>query len=73
MTWIPGGQFWMGAAEAHMTDANPWHRVYVDGYWMDKTEVTNEQFDSFVKAAGYVTVAERKPRPEDYPQEVQRD
>jgi formylglycine-generating enzyme required for sulfatase activity len=68
MTWIPGGQFWMGTQEAHMPDARPWHRVYVDGYWMDTTEVTNEQFATFVKATGYVTVAERKPRAEDYPQ-----
>jgi formylglycine-generating enzyme len=67
MTWIPGGQFWMGATEDHMADARPWHRVYVDGYWMDKTDVTNEQFARFVKATGYVTVAERKPRAEDYP------
>ncbi len=67
MTWIPGGQFWMGTADERMADARPWHRVYVDGYWMDKTEVTNEQFARFVKATGYVTVAERKPRAEDYP------
>src|SRR5579864_1341943 len=67
MTWIPGGQFWMGTTDDHMADARPWHRVYVDGYWMDKTEVTNEQFARFVKATSYVTVAERKPRPEDYP------
>jgi formylglycine-generating enzyme required for sulfatase activity len=67
MTWIPGGQFWMGTDEDHMADARPWHRVYVDGYWMDKTEVTNEQFASFVKATGYTTIAERKPRAEDYP------
>ena len=51
-----------------MTDARPWHRVYVDGYWIDKTEVTNEEFARFVKAMGYVTVAERKPRAEDYPE-----
>jgi sulfatase modifying factor 1 len=67
MTWIPGGQFWMGTADDHMADARPWHRVYVDGYWIDKTEVTNEQFARFVKATGYVTIAERKPRVEDYP------
>jgi formylglycine-generating enzyme required for sulfatase activity len=67
MTWIPGGQFWMGTQENQLPDAKPWHRVYVDGYWMDKTEVTNEQFSNFVKATGYVTVAERKPRQEDYP------
>ena len=68
MIWIPGGQFWMGSTEERMTDTRPWHRVYVDGYWMDKTEVTNEEFARFVKSTGYVTIAERKPRREDYPQ-----
>jgi sulfatase modifying factor 1 len=50
-----------------MDDARPVHRVYVDGFWMDATEVTNEAFAEFVAATQYVTVAERKPRPEDYP------
>ena len=49
------------------TDSRPIHRVYVDGFWMDATEVTNEQFAAFVKATGYVTVAERKPKAEDFP------
>lgn len=48
-------------------DSRPIHRVYVDGFWMDKTEVTNAQFAAFVKATGYVTVAERTPRAEDFP------
>jgi formylglycine-generating enzyme required for sulfatase activity len=65
MVWIPGGEFWMGADE--FPDAQPWHRVSVDGFWMDRTEVTNEQFGRFVKTTGYVTVAERAPRPEDFP------
>jgi len=65
MLWIPGGEFWMGADE--FPDAKPWHRVSVDGFWMDKTEVTNEQFSKFVKATKYVTVAERVPRAEDFP------
>jgi formylglycine-generating enzyme required for sulfatase activity len=39
----------------------------VDGFWMDRTEVTNEQFARFVKATGYVTVAEQTPRAEDFP------
>jgi formylglycine-generating enzyme required for sulfatase activity len=65
--WIPGGQFWLGTADQRMADARPWHRVYVDSYWMDTTEVTNEQFAKFVKATRYVTVAERKPRAKDYP------
>jgi sulfatase modifying factor 1 len=76
MLWIPGGEFSMGAADmAGMnnvgmeatTDSRPVHRVYVDGFYMDKTDVTNVQFAKFVKATGYVTVAERKPRAEDFP------
>jgi formylglycine-generating enzyme required for sulfatase activity len=65
MVWIPGGEFWMGAEE--FPDAQPWHRVSVDGFWMDKTEVTNGQFAKFVKATKYVTLAERAPRAEDFP------
>ena len=76
MVWIPGGEFSMGAAvpsdgnEVGMQaalDSRPIHRVYVDGFWMDKTDVTNEEFARFVKATGYKTVAERKPRAEDFP------
>src|SRR5204863_71547 len=67
MTWIPGGQFSMGTEEAGFSDTRPIHRVKVDGFWMDKTEVTNAQFDKFVRATGYITHAERKPKPEDYP------
>ena len=48
-------------------DAQPIHRVHVDGFWMDATEVTNEQFEAFVKATGYVTVAERVPTKEEFP------
>src|SRR5438876_2820602 len=49
------------------TDARPIHRVYVDGFYTDKTDVTNAQFSTFVRATGYVTVAERTPRAEDFP------
>jgi formylglycine-generating enzyme required for sulfatase activity len=48
-------------------DSRPFHRVYVDGFWMDATEVTNAQFAKFVQATKYVTVAERVPRAEDFP------
>jgi formylglycine-generating enzyme len=76
MAWIPGGEFSMGIEDPRghpeggmqsMDDARPIHRVYVDGFWMDRTDVTNAEFARFVKATGYVTVAERKPRAEDYP------
>jgi formylglycine-generating enzyme required for sulfatase activity len=50
-----------------MSDARPIHRVSVEGFWMDGTEVTNEQFARFVKATGYVTVAETKPTREEFP------
>jgi sulfatase modifying factor 1 len=61
MVWIPGGTFWMGSKE--FDDALPVHKVLVDGFWMDKTEVTNAQYATFVKATGYVTVVERTPEP----------
>lgn len=76
MVWIPGGEFSMGANDPPdmdevgmkaTADARPIHRVYVDGFLMDKTDVTNAEFARFVKATGYVTVAERKPRAQDYP------
>jgi formylglycine-generating enzyme required for sulfatase activity len=34
-------------------DAEPIHRVRVDGLWIDETVVTNEQFAKFVAATGY--------------------
>lgn len=58
--------FYCGGHEP-MSDARPIHRVYVDGFWMDKTDVTNEQFAKFVAATGYVTIAEQKPKAEDFP------
>jgi formylglycine-generating enzyme len=67
MVWIPGGEFSMGCEDPEMRDARPFHRVAVDGYWMDQTEVTNEEFARFVKATGYVTVAERKPDAKNFP------
>jgi formylglycine-generating enzyme required for sulfatase activity len=48
-------------------DSRPVHRTYVDGFWMDRTEVTNRQFAKFVKSTGYVTVAERTPTAKDFP------
>ncbi|MGV3753895.1 MAG: formylglycine-generating enzyme family protein [Verrucomicrobiota bacterium] len=66
MVWIAGGKFHMGS-EAGQTDEKPVRQISVDGFWMDKTEVTNDEFEKFVKATGYVTIAERKPDPKDFP------
>jgi formylglycine-generating enzyme len=67
MVRIPGGTFWMGCDACDMPDAAPAHQVSVDAFWMDKTPITNAQFEKFVKATGYKTVAERKPDPKDFP------
>ena len=39
----------------------------VDGFWMQRHQVTNAQYAAFVDATGYVTVAERPPNAADYP------
>jgi formylglycine-generating enzyme required for sulfatase activity len=76
MVWIPGGEFYMGIDEDipggngvqdYYADARHVHKIYVDGFWMDKTEVTNEAFAKFVAATGYQTVAEKQPDPKQFP------
>jgi len=76
MVWIPGGEFSMGAADPPdmdmvgmraTADSRPIHRVYVDGFFMDKTDVSNAQFAEFVKATGYVTIAEKTPTQAEFP------
>lgn len=57
MVWIPAGRFDMG--DSKYPEEMPVQEVTVEGFWMDKTEVSNTDFAAFVKATGYVTVAER--------------
>jgi formylglycine-generating enzyme required for sulfatase activity len=66
MAWIPGGTFRMGS-DKHYADERPVHEVSVDGFWMDRTTVTNAQFRRFAEETGYITFAERPPNPADYP------
>ncbi|HXJ88409.1 MAG TPA: formylglycine-generating enzyme family protein [Candidatus Binatia bacterium] len=66
MVWIAGGTFRMGS-DHHYAEEKPAHSVSVDGFWIDKHEVTNEQFTRFIEATNYVTSAERPPNPKDYP------
>lgn len=66
MIWIPGGIFTMGS-DHHYREEAPAHPVSVDGFWIDRIQVTNIKFRRFVRATGYVTVAERIPAIEDYP------
>ena len=62
MVRIPGGTFRMGSND-HYPEEAPVHRVTVDGFWIDRTPVTNRQFKQFVRATGHVTTAEVPPDP----------
>ena len=67
MVHIPAGTFWMGSDDPRFPDAGPVHQVKVDGFWIDRTDVTNAQFEKFVEATKYMTVAEQKPDPASMP------
>jgi sulfatase modifying factor 1 len=66
MVWIRGGTFRMGSDD-HYPEEAPAHAVTVDGFWIDRHPVTNEEFDRFVQATGYRTLAERPADPARYP------
>ena len=51
----------------HYPEEAPAHRVRVDGFWIDRTPVTNADFQRFVEETGYVTFAELAPDPAKYP------
>ena len=74
MVWIEGGEFIMGTDEDEAYPAEkPAVKRKVDGFWMDKTEVTNEQYKEFVDATGYQTLAEKTPDWEDIKKQLPPD
>src|SRR5919201_5982158 len=66
MVLLPGGEFLMGSEDFY-PEERPVRRGAVDGIWSDRHPVTVAEFRRFVKATGYVTVAERALDPGDYP------
>ena len=66
MTFIPAGTFIMGS-ERHQPEERFTHSARVDGFWIDRHEVTNAQFKQFADATGYVTLAERGVDPKARP------
>src|SRR4051794_28897428 len=66
MAWVPGGTFLMGSEDFY-PQGRPVREVEVDGFWMDVHPVTVVAFRRFVRATGYVTLAERVPDAELYP------
>jgi formylglycine-generating enzyme len=71
MVKIESGAFQMGGDNNQASaDEYPKHKVTVNSFWMDQTEVTNRQFEEFVKATGYITTAEKKPDWEEIKKQV---
>jgi formylglycine-generating enzyme len=66
MVFVPGGSFAMGSDREHPEERFS-HVVRVDDFWIDRNEVTNAQFKEFVKATGYVSLAERGLDPKTHP------
>ena len=63
MSYIPSGEFMMGSPPGEtgrQEDEGPQHRVNITrSFWMGKYEITNAQFEAFVKATGFITTAEK--------------
>ena len=56
----------MGSGD-HYPEEAPARRASVDGFWIDRCQVTNSQFAAFVRGTAYVTVAERPLDPAEFP------
>ena len=67
MVHVEQGTFEMGTKDPDFADASPVHKVTLRGFWIDTHEVTNAQFNDFVKATHYLTVAEKPLNPADFP------
>jgi serine/threonine-protein kinase len=55
MIYVPAGEFLMGSAEGDPSaedDKLSQHTVYLDAFWIDRTEVTNAQFAAFLNERG---------------------
>ncbi len=54
MVWVPAGEFLMGNTDNEgESNERPQHRVYLDGYWIYKYEVTVAQYRAFCAATGW--------------------
>jgi eukaryotic-like serine/threonine-protein kinase len=49
LIYVPAGEFLMGT-NTGLTDEQPIHKVYLDSYWIDQTEITNAMYSACVEA-----------------------
>ncbi len=52
--YVPAGEFMMGSNSSNFPDERPEHKILLDAFWIDHTEVTNAMFAAFVTESGYV-------------------
>jgi formylglycine-generating enzyme required for sulfatase activity len=57
MIFVPAGEFRMGSTDG-LNDEEPVHTIYLDTFWIDRTEVDNTMFTLFVEDTKYKTDAE---------------
>ena len=61
IVYVPAGEFLLGSADSDLDareDEKPQQSIYLDAFWVDRTEVSVAQFQDFVNQTGYVTEAE---------------
>lgn len=63
--YVPAGSFMMGSEDG-LPQERPVHEVILDGFWIDRTEVTNAQFAAFVADTGYETTAKSEGSDNDW-------
>ena len=58
LVYVPEGEFEMGSQDG-LSDEKPVHTVYLNAYWIDRTEVTNAMFSAFINDTSYQTDADK--------------
>jgi iron(II)-dependent oxidoreductase len=53
MVLIPGGEFIMGKNTPYPSDWQPEHKVIIDSFYMDKYEVSNQEYFAFCQATNH--------------------
>jgi len=66
MALIPGGSYRIGAG-AQLPEEQPGRVLRISPFCLDRSEVSNDRFEAFVAATGYVTVAERPLSRDQFP------